>query len=536
MQNRINLSMPKLMMPYRMFLSSPGDCVEERSAVHAVVARMNADPLVSAFTRLEVIAWDWGAGVQLEAFSSPQISVNRHLPTPDDCDLFLGIFNCRFGTPLPDLEFRKIDGTPYQSGSEYEFHRAWETRRRGLPRPEILMYRRQQELPVCQDVKQWQKLEAFFQQTPFMENGQWTGAVDRYQSPDEFAQKLEGHLRRLLSQRQPGSLPIFGDWLNDQASLLTVNAGPRYTGNAHVETDIGQAFDWLLVKQPAIAGLDKALSEVWKHLDKNKAFSAIRADMKRIADALRADMYWQSTPDFAFMLDTLARVEAHAWAEHEAHERAKEQETRNDTWRYREYSLQQAANMARKASDLLRNYSSLSQQRVMLLTGPAGQGKTHTLVHEVNQVLAAGGIALGVLGQTLSAADTLWDAIRPRVGWQGTHDQLLDKLENEAANRNQRALLVMDALNETPDRKRWRNELAGMIQEVFRRPHLVLVISVRTDYLEQTLPLLPDGTDIPWVKWEHPGFSGVVSTFLCEIIPGHFLQERQILPDCSQRV
>jgi len=96
--------------------------------------------------------------------------------------------------------------------------------------------------------------------------------------------------------------------------------------------------------------------------------------------------------------------------------------------------------------------------------------------------------------------------------------------------------LVMDALNETPDRKRWRNELAGMIQEVFRRPHLVLVISVRTDYLEQTLPLLPDGTDIPWVKWEHPGFSGVVSTFLCEIIPGHFLQERQILPDCSQRV
>lgn len=497
------------MIPYRIFLSSPGDCVEERSTVHAVVVRMNADPLVSGFTHLEVIAWDWGAGVPLEALSSPQTSVNRHLPTPDDCDLFLGIFNCRFGTPLPGREFRKLDGALYQSGSEYEFHRAWEARRRGLSQPEILMYRKQQELPGCEDVEQWKKLEAFFQQPPFMENGQWTGAVDRYQSPDEFARKLEGHLRRLLSQRQPGSLPIFRDWLNNQASLLAANAGPRYTGNAHVETDIGQVFDWLLVRQPAIAELDKALSEVWQHLDQDDAFSAIRADMKRIADALRVDTYWQVTPDFTFMLDTLARVEANAWAEYETHERTKEQEAKNDTWRHREYSLRQAAYMARKASDLLHNFSRLAQQRAILLTGPAGQGKTHTLVHEVNQILAAGGIALGVLGQALSAADSLWDAICRRAGWQGTHDQLLDKLENEAANRNQRALLVMDALNETPDRRRWRNELAGMIQEVFRRPHLALAISVRTDYLEQTLPLLPDGTEAPWVKWEHPGFSGI---------------------------
>ena len=496
-------------MPFRIFLSSPGDCVEERSAVHAVIAKLNIDPLVSAFTRLEVVAWDWGAGVPLEALCSPQLSVNRHLPTPDDCALFLGIFNCRFGTPLPDREFRKLDGKPYQSGSEYEFHRAWEARRRGLSRPEILMYRRQQELPTCQDSEQWERLEAFFQQPPFMENGQWTGSVARYQSPEEFALILEGHLRRLLSQRQPGSLPIFRDWLNSQASLLTANAGPRYTGNAHVETDIAQAFDWLMVRQPAIAELDKALSEVWKFLDRDDAFKLIRADMGRIAEALRADMYWQATPDFAFMLDTLARVEAHAWAELEAHERATEQAVRNDAWRHREYSLRQAAIMAREASDLLSDYSCLSQQRVVLLTGPAGQGKTHTLVREVNQILAAGGIALGVLGQTLSAAETLWDAICRRVSWQDTHDQLLDKLENEAVHRNQRALLVIDALNETSDRRRWRNELIGMIQEVLQRPHLALAISVRKDYLEQTLPLLPDGTDAPWVKWEHPGFSGI---------------------------
>ena len=104
--------MPNLMMPYRIFLSSPGDCVEERSAVHVVVARLNADPLVSGFAHLEVMAWDLGAGVPLEALSSPQMSGSRQRPTPDDCDLFLGIINWRFGTPLPGREFRKLEGTP----------------------------------------------------------------------------------------------------------------------------------------------------------------------------------------------------------------------------------------------------------------------------------------------------------------------------------------------------------------------------------------------------------------------------------------
>ncbi|MGV0953276.1 MAG: NACHT domain-containing protein [Fluviibacter sp.] len=497
------------MTPYRIFLSSPGDCNEERKAVHALVARMNADPLVSEFTCLEVVAWDWGAGVPLDTLSSPQVSVNKHLPTPENCDLFLGIFNSRFGTTLPASEFRKHDGTAYKSGSEYEFNRAWRARRQGSSRPEILMYRRLQESSAHQDNEQWENLERFFQQPPFSENGQWTGSVHRHQSQEEFTQKFEGHLRKLLSQRLPGTQPALMEWLNNQASLLTANAGPRYTSDAHVETDIGHAFDWLLARQPAIAELDKAFSDVWKHIELENIFSEIHPDMELIAKELRADIYWQSTPNFTFMMDTLAQVETHAWTEYEAHERSKEQESRNDTWRYRGYSLRQAAYTAREARDLLRKYSSLTRQRIMLLTGKAGQGKTHTLVHEVKQLVSTGGLALGVLGQTLSHADTLWDAICRRVGWQGTHDQLLDKLENEAANRNQRTLLVMDALNETPDRRRWRNELAGMIQEVLRRPHLALVISVRTDYLEQTLPLLSDGAETPWVKWEHLGFAGI---------------------------
>lgn len=295
---------------FRIFLSSPGDCAEERAAVHEVASRLNADPLVSSFTQIEVVAWDWGAGVPLEALASPQASVNKHLALPEDCDVFVGIFCCRFGTSLPAREYRKIDGAPFLSGSEYEFHRAWDARRRGASRPAMLIYR--WDAPdgfICPDSAQFENLQTFFSQPPFKEEGQWTGSLNGYADTADFTAKLEGHLRELLSQRQPGAEMPVESWLKHQASILTVNAGPRYTGNAHVETDIGQVFDWLLARQSAVEVLDKALSEIWKEIDRDAAFADERKNMERIAEGLRNDAHWQATPDFAFMLDTLERIE-----------------------------------------------------------------------------------------------------------------------------------------------------------------------------------------------------------------------------------
>jgi hypothetical protein len=85
---------------FTIFLSSPGDCNDERNAVHQLANRLNVDPLVKVIGHIEVIAWDWGAGVPLDALRSPQSSVNKHLATPEACDIFVGIFRCRFGTPL----------------------------------------------------------------------------------------------------------------------------------------------------------------------------------------------------------------------------------------------------------------------------------------------------------------------------------------------------------------------------------------------------------------------------------------------------
>jgi hypothetical protein len=498
------------MSTFRIFLSSPGDCADERGVVHEIASRLNIDPLVSSFTRIEIAAWDWGAGVPLEALSSPQESVNRHLALPEDCDLFIGIFRCKLGTPLPSKEFYKIDGKPFLSGSEYEFHRAWDARRRGASEPTILIYR--WNLPVgfsCPDADQYENLRSFFGQTPIKDGEQWTGSLNGYSDPADFSSKLEGHLRVLLSQHQPGIDQPFDIWLEHQASTLSANAGPRYTGDAHMETDIGEVFDWLLVRQSATKAFDKVLAAVWEEVCREEVFAEERKSLERIAESLRNDIYWQATPDFQFVLETLKRIESKAWDELDAHDKERKEDKKLDENGYRSYRLRRAAIDSREAADLLERYAGVASKRILLLVGSAGQGKTHTLVHEINRTLNADGIAIGVLGQTLGSAGDLWAAIRSKLEWTGTTDQLLDKLENEAANKKQRALIVIDALNETPNRSRWRAELCGMIGEVTRRPHLALVISVRTDYLKHVLPEVNEDEDLPWVKREHPGFTGI---------------------------
>ena len=494
--------------------------------MHEVANVLNADPLVSNQFSIEVIAWDWGAGVPLDALNSPQTSVNNHLPLPENCDVFVGIFKCRFGTPLPEKEYRKLDGKPYLSGSEYEFHRAWEARRRGAYKPTILIYRHQSEDNLCLNNEQWQRLNTFFQQTPFKEGEHWQGSTQRFVDTSDFRHKLDGHLRQLLSRQLPaGDSPDFSDWMRKQASLFATNAGPRYTAKAHIETDLGIAFDWLMTRQSIIAQLDKALAEVWGQIARNNAtFKTVHTDMNHIAQGMRADAMWQQqVPDFPLIEKTLENI----WTEYEKHKKEEQRETEQ------QYSLQQAVRKAKDAHELVQMYASLTTSRVMLLKGPAGQGKTHTLAHEIERTVNAGGIAVGVLGQTLAATGDLWQAICQRIDWTDTHGKLLDRLENEAANKGQRAMLVIDALNETLDRRRWRTELLGMIQDVLQRPHLVLVLSVRDNYMSQTLPEHDHLPRPPWVEWWHAGFSGIEPSALHTYF-GHYDVKAPVAPPIAE--
>lgn len=496
------------MNPYRIFLSSPGDCKAERQAVGAVICKLNADPLVQKIAKMELIAWDLGQRIPMDAARSPQTSVNANLAVPESCNLFIGIFRNRIGTPLPNNEFRKNDGSLFESGSEYELYRATEARRRGHSNPEILVYRHQSTEGKTADVNadQLAKLNEFFNRMPFNDAVFSRGSITKFVDTASFELKFESDLRALLSKLAPGQQLPLQDWLRNWAKLFEVDAGPRYTADAHLSTNIGTHFDWLLGRPSAVEALDLALGEVYKKIPESAQFDAQKASLYQYGEAMQRDETWWQRCDFEALLMTLGQIEKVAWIEHAKIQPVKLGNQDAPKQDFTAYNLEQLLSKVEDARELLTVFAPLMHKRALLLVGPAGQGKTHTLVHQVKQTLDTGGQALGVLGQMLTKPGPIWDSILTQQQWQGSVDALLNALDNHAAATGQRALIVFDALNETPDRTRWRTELAGIAHQILRRPNLVIAISVRSDYLTYIVP----EPDLPmWVKVEHPGFAEI---------------------------
>jgi hypothetical protein len=103
------------------FLASPGDVGEERAIAREILSQLPYDALVNWRVVFEVVAWDQPrSGPPLLATMTPQAAIAAGLPKPSECDVVVVILWSRMGTPLPD-SYRKPDGTPYRSGTEWEY-------------------------------------------------------------------------------------------------------------------------------------------------------------------------------------------------------------------------------------------------------------------------------------------------------------------------------------------------------------------------------------------------------------------------------
>lgn len=196
----------------RIFLSSPCDVDDERAIARKVIEDLLYDPLLAEELVIRVVAWDKRSGnTPMLATMTPQMAISAGMPKPSDCDIVIVIFWSRMGTPLPD-EYLKEDGTPYQSGTEWEFDDAFRAAKRSGS-PEILVYRREDAVLLnpsdpefTKKYEQWQRVERFF--TAFSNPS--TKAIhmgyNSYQTPDDFRRQLESHLKAVIRRLQQTSV------------------------------------------------------------------------------------------------------------------------------------------------------------------------------------------------------------------------------------------------------------------------------------------------------------------------------------------
>jgi hypothetical protein len=187
----------------RIFVSSPGDVADERTFARQVIDQeLERDPLLRDRITSEAMLWDDPlAPVTMPATLTPQEAVNRGLAKPSDCDATIVILWSRMGTPLLD-GYRKPDGTPYLSGTEWEFEDALAAKR-----PYVLVYRRRTKVFIDADdpeveekIAQSKLAQQFFERfrNP---DGSLKGGFAEYDTPQEFRDRLRIDLRAFVESR-----------------------------------------------------------------------------------------------------------------------------------------------------------------------------------------------------------------------------------------------------------------------------------------------------------------------------------------------
>jgi tetratricopeptide (TPR) repeat protein len=185
----------------RVFLSSPGDLVEERKLAREALEALEASHLLRGKMRFEIVAWDdEHAAAPMDARETPQISVNRYTGRPADCDLTLVFLWSRIGTRLPPGVTRS-NGTPYESGTVWEYEDAL-----AADKP-VYVYRRTEKPKIELDDAdldkkraQYAAVKAFFDgfQKP---DGSLSAGFTSYATPPDFAKILRQHLEAFVNER-----------------------------------------------------------------------------------------------------------------------------------------------------------------------------------------------------------------------------------------------------------------------------------------------------------------------------------------------
>lgn len=140
-------------------------------------------------------------------------------------------------------------------------------------------------------------------------------------------------------------------------------------------------------------------------------------------------------------------------------------------------------------------------EKELLISGPAGIGKSHLLAEFGTRQLESDRPFVLILTNSLTEGDP-WHQIRGLLDLSGvTTDSFLGALDAAAEAANCRAVIAVDALNERHGIALWGTRLQGFVTLLQKFPRISLTLTIRSTYLD-FLPLES------LAHAEHPGFSG----------------------------
>jgi hypothetical protein len=343
---------------------------------------------------------------------------------------------------------------------------------------------------------------------------------------------LEMNFLPLIPFTYIGEYGLTKDFFLKYNTIAISNLGPRFNEILNFRLPIAYAFHDaakdIVFKRRLIKCLDSwLLSNDYSLLsDEINMIGIIKSDLNNLKKSTtqwlqhikwKADEHIDLT-DISSALDTInmnIRIKRNELYELQRQERKKEtaqikkvsygQQEIYDTQIYRLREIERVNDNLLYALDEI--FISLSNSPVLIIKGEPGCGKSHLLGDIANKSLKNSTATILLLGQLFSKSQTIWQNILDQLGINCTKDELLRTLNSIGKQQGSRFLIMIDALNEGPGKDLWYDSIAGFIEEILRYPFLGLVLTIRSTYFNNIIPLNVQN-DPRITKIVHQGFKG----------------------------
>lgn len=335
-------------------------------------------------------------------------------------------------------------------------------------------------------------------------------------------------------------------WFEEKFKNSLSSLGPRYNHEFNVKTHAEHLFDLFLEDSDAVVQINSIKKELIASLEQKKkqypccsdaihkliGTIASLEDVKQhtIKDCLSWPTVLRETCQSEF--DEISKLLSKA---KDAYAAAKEKDDRKILTRLFEEINDLTYVVSAPDNISLDEYSlSLLKNKILVVKGDAGSGKSQLFANAVEKLLADEQYAILLLGNSYPSDTMVTTQIPQQLMLNLSFDTFLLKLEAIGIQTEKTVCILIDAINESPYKTIWQAGLDTIFVQIQKFEHIKIAVSVRTGYetlvfSENILTKISERTIASIV---HEGFQEdsivAISTFLnyygIPFSPAYFLQ------------
>jgi len=285
-------------------------------------------------------------------------------------------------------------------------------------------------------------------------------------------------------------------------------AGNRFTPELHVELPISNIFDYLVRHQRCYTALRKIYGIIHKKSqyltsnvvnDQDSSLKNFYTNSKTLNDVLNHireyntnSIDWIKINELSENLIDISYGLINAVnGSPSSYIKTREHDSRSTTDRtnYVIHDFHEYIKNIRKIHDLSQDTEAqIFNSPYLLLTGDAGIGKTHLLCDLAGRLINENEDKITpciiCFGEQFNDAENFWETLFKFLEVTTTKNAFLSELNTLAEQNNQRALIIIDALNENvlSSPNYWKTNLLQILEDVKQYPNIALIVSIRSGF------------------------------------------------------